>query len=273
MGMAGVAGRLRGSRIVVTGASEGIGRALARLLAAHGARLVLAARDPARLESIVAECHAAGAEAHAVPTDVSDPQACRALVAAATAALGGLDVLVNNAGATMWARVDAVSDLGIFERLMRVNYLGAIWLTHAALPQLKASRGQVVAIASLAGLTGVPERSGYAGSKHAMVGFFESLRIELEPDGVAVTIVAPDFVLTETHRRAAGADGQPLGESPMQEGRIMSAEDCARLVQRAIQGRERLLIGSLRGRFGYRLKPFVPRWLDSIAARAIRRGR
>jgi len=273
MGVHSVSGRLRGSRILLTGASEGIGRALAQDLAARGARLVLAARDPVRLESIAAQCRASGAEAHAVPTDVSDPAACAALVAAAIARLGGLDVLVNNAGATMWARFDAVTDLDIFERLMRVNYLGAVWLTHAALPPLKASRGLVVAVASLAGLTGVPQRSGYAASKHAVVGFFESLRIELESEGVGVTIVAPDFVLSETHRRAAGADGRPLGESPMREGAIMRADECARLVRRAIERRNRLVILSRRGRLGYRLKPFVPRWLDGLAARAIRRGR
>ena len=272
MGVHHVSGRLRGSRILLTGASEGIGRALALQLARRGARLVLAARDAARLESIAAECRAAGAEAHAMPTDVSDPRACASLVDAAGAALGGLDVLVNNAGTTMWARFDAISDLGIFERLMRVNYLAAVWLTHAALPQLKASRGLVVGVASIAGLTGVPERSGYAASKHALVGFLESLRIELEPEGVGVTLVAPDFVLSETHRRAAGADGQPLGESPLREDGIMTAEDCARLVRRAINRRDRLVIATLRGRLGYRLKPFVPRWLDAIAARAIRAG-
>ncbi len=273
MGVHSVSGRLQGSRILLTGASEGIGRALALELARRGARLVLAARDLARLESIAAECRAAGAEAHAVPADIGDPTACATLVSASVGALGGLDVLVNNAGATMWARFDAITDLGIFERLMRVNYLGAIWLTHAALPQLKASRGLVVAIASIAGLTGVPQRSGYAASKHAVIGFFESLRIELEPEGVDVTIVAPDFVLSETHRRAAAADGRPLGASPMREGKIMRADDCARRIRRAIDRRDRLVILSRRGRLGYRLKPFVPRWLDALAARAIRRGR
>jgi NAD(P)-dependent dehydrogenase (short-subunit alcohol dehydrogenase family) len=107
---------------------------------------------------------------------------------------------------------------------MRVNYLGAAWLTRRALPALKASRGRIVAISSLAGLAGVPTRTGYAASKHAMFGFFDSLRIELRPHGVSVTIVAPDFVVSEIHRRAAGPDGRPLGETPMDESRIMSSE-------------------------------------------------
>ena len=96
-------------------------------------------------------------------------------------------------------------------------------MTAAALPYLKASRGLIVAVASIAGLTGVPERTGYAASKHAMVGFFESLRIELTGSGVDVTLVAPDFVVSEIHRRATGPDGRPLGATPMQEARLMSA--------------------------------------------------
>ena len=110
---------------------------------------------------------------------------------------------------------------------MRVNYLGCVWLTHFALPELKRSRGQIVAVASLAGLTGVPTRTGYAASKHALIGFCDSLRIELGGTGVDVTVVAPDFVVSEIHRRSLGPDGQPLGESPMQEARIMTTEECA----------------------------------------------
>jgi short-subunit dehydrogenase len=122
----------------------------------------------------------------------------------------------------------------------------------------------------MAGLTGVPERSAYAATKHAMVGFFDSLRIELEGSGVTVTVVAPDFVRSEIHKRALGPDGRPLGESPMRQDRIMSAEDCARLMVRAIEKRQRLLVTSARGRFGRWLKLIAPRAIDRIAARAIR---
>ena len=119
-----------------------------------------------------------------VPTDLLDPAQCRALIDAAVARFGRIDVLINNAGGTMWARFDALDDLSAYEHLMKLNYLGAVHLTAAALPWLKQSRGRLVAVASVAGLTGVPERSGYAASKHAMVGFFDSLRIELAGSGV-----------------------------------------------------------------------------------------
>lgn len=259
-----------GSRVLITGASEGIGRALALRLAQDGGRLALVARSAERLESIAGDCRKAGGEAIVLAGDVATPGAAARLVAQAVDAFGGLDVLVNNAGITMWSRFDALQDLTVLERLMRVNYLAAAELTAAALPALRDSRGLVVAVASVAGLTGVPERTGYAASKHAMVGFFESLRIELAGSGVDVTIIAPDFVVSEIHRRATGADGRPLGTSPMQEARIMTAERCAALMHRAMLRRQRLLITSWRGRAGRWLRLFAPRLIDAIAARAIR---
>ncbi len=194
-------------------------------------------------------------------------------MAQAVERFGGIDVLVNNAGVTMWARFDAVSDFSVYERLLAVNYLGAVYMTAAALPHLKASRGLIVAVASIAGLTGVPERTGYAASKHAMVGFFESLRIELTGSGVDVTLVAPDFVVSEIHRRATGPDGRPLGATPMQEARLMSAARCAQLIARAMRRRQRLLITSARGRLVRWARLLVPRRVDALAARAIRERR
>ena len=261
---------MKGNRIILTGASEGIGRALALALAARGARVALAARDRERLESLAQQCRAAGGEAIAVPTDVTSEHDLEWLVAETVKTFGGIDVVVHNAGITMWSRFDALKDLSIFERLMEVNYLAPVRLTALALPHLKASRGLIVAVASLAGLTGVPERSAYAGSKHAMVGFFDSLRIELAGSGVDVTVIAPDFVVSEIHKRAIGADGEPLGTSPMQQGKIMTADECAAHIVRGIEKRQRLVLMSARGKFGRWLKLIAPSLIDRIAARAIR---
>jgi short-subunit dehydrogenase len=262
-----------GKTVLITGASEGIGLALAVALAAERPRLVLAARNAARLQEAADACAARGAEVLPVPADVSRPEDCRRLVAAARQRFGRLDALVNNAGITMWSRFEAIDDLGVFERLLAVNLLGAVHTTAAALPDLKATRGLIVAVASLAGLTGVPERTAYAASKHALVGFFESLRIELAGSGVDVTIVAPDFVVSQIHRRAIGPDGAPLGASPMQEAHIMSAEECARLILGAMHRRDRLLITSRRGRLVRWARLMVPALVDRIAARAIRERR
>jgi short-subunit dehydrogenase len=261
---------LAGKRIILTGASEGIGRALALELASRRARLALAARDRDRLESLVQECRLRGGEAIAVPTDIANEQDCDWLVQEAVKSFGGLDVVVHNAGVTMWSRFDALKDFEIFETLLRVNYLGPVHLTAHALPHLKQSKGLIVAVASLAGLTGVPERSGYAASKHAMIGFFDSLRIELAGSGVDVSVIAPDFVVSEIHKRAIGPDGQPLGSSPMQQSKIMTAAECAARIARAIEKRERLVLMSARGKLGRWLKLLAPSLIDRIAERAIR---
>ncbi len=264
---------LQGKTIVLTGASAGIGRALALELAPRRPRLALAARDARRLGEVAALCRAQGAETLVVTTDVSLEADCRRLIAATAERFGGVDVLINNAGIGMIARLDELHDLAIYEQLMRVNYLGCVFLTHAALPHLKASRGRLVVIASLAGLTGVPTRTGYSASKHAVIGFFESLRIELLDTGVSVTIACPDFVVSEIHKRAIGADGKPLGTTPMQEARIMTAEECARHVVRGIEERRRMLVMSARGRLGRWLRLFAPSLIDRIAARAVRDGK
>jgi short-subunit dehydrogenase len=261
---------VQGTRIILTGASEGIGRALALALATKGARLALAARDRERLETLVAECRALGGEARALSTDVTNQQDCEWLVAETIKAFGGIDIVIHNAGVTMWSRFDALQDLSIFERLIEVNYLAPVRITALVLPHLRQSRGLLVAIASLAGLTGVPERSGYAASKHALIGFFDSLRIELRGSGVGVSVIAPDFVRSEIHKRAIGPDGEPLGVSPMVQSKIMSAEDCAARIVLAIERRERLVIMSARGRLGRWLKLLAPSLIDRIAARAIR---
>ncbi|MGZ8458771.1 MAG: SDR family oxidoreductase [Gemmatirosa sp.] len=266
-----------GNVVVLTGASSGIGRALARQLAAQGAWLALAARSRDELEEAVRECLAAGAgvgaRAIAVPTDVSDETECRALIERTVAEYGRVDTLINNAGISMWARFDALRDLEGLERIMRVNYFGAVYCTFHALPHLKRARGRLVGVSSLTGKTGVPTRTGYAASKHAMAGFFDSLRIELADDGVSVTMLYPGFVATGVRRHAVGPDGRPLRESPVQEDAVMTADECARITLRAAARREREVVMTARGKVGQWLRLIAPSLTDRIAARAIARGR
>ncbi len=259
--------------VIVTGASSGIGRELAYQLADQGAWLALAARDVERLDAVAEGCRSRGGRALVVPTDVAEQAACQQLVTRAVEAYGRIDTLINNAGVTMWALFEELSDLSPLERIMQVNYFGSLYCTYYALPHLKQSRGRIVAVSSVTGKAGVPTRSGYAASKHAMVGFFDSLRVELAPHGVSVTIVYPDFVATETRQRAFGPDGRPLGVSPVQEGKVMTAETCARLIVRAAARRKREEILSLRGKVGQWIKLVAPGVIDGIARRAIARGR
>ena len=263
----------RDAVVLVTGGSAGIGEALALRLADRGARLALAARGADALDAVAEACRQRGAEALAVPTDVADEAACRAFVAAAVDRWGRVDVLVNNAGISMWARFDEMDSLEPLRQIMRVNYFGAVYSTHAALPHLKESRGRLVNVSSLTGKTGVPTRTGYAASKHAMAGFFDSLRIELRDTGVTVTTAFPGFVATGVRRHAYGADGAPLGESPVQEDAVMTADDCARIIIDAADRRTREVVMTARGKVGQWVKLVAPGLVDRLAARAIERGR
>lgn len=264
---------MRGNVVIVTGASKGIGAELARQLASRGAALALAARDREALEKVAAECAALGARAEVIVTDVAQQEQCRRLVERTVAAFGRVDTLVNNAGATMWARFEDIGDPSILARIMQVNYLGAVYCTHYALPHLKASRGRLAGIASLTALVGVPTRSGYAASKHAMRGFFDSLRIELAGTGVTVTMVYPGFVSTGIRENATGPDGKPIAVSPVKEGEVMGVGECARIALRAIAERRREVVMTFRGKMGMFLKLVAPGAVDRIARRAIEKGR
>ncbi len=261
-----------GKVIVLTGASQGIGKAVALALAPQGPILVLAARDETALGTVESACQALGAKTFVFRTDVTDEAQCRDLIRRTVETAGGIDVLIHNAGGGMNARFDEMTDVSVFEKLMRLNYLGPMYLTHEALPHLKKSRGRIVVVSSVAGLTGVPLRTAYSGSKHAVFGLFESLRIELADSGVTVTMIAPDFVQSQIHVRAFGPDGNPVGDSTIAERVAMPADECAALIVGAMERRQRLLITSLRGKLGRFVRILAPRLIDSIAARAIRRG-
>jgi short-subunit dehydrogenase len=262
-----------GKVVVVTGASQGIGKALCLELATQRPRLVLAARDVAALEAVAADCRARGAETLVVSTDVGEEASCRALVERAVERFSGVDVLVNNAGMGMLARFEDVTDLSLYERLMRVNYLGSVYPTFYSLPHLRRSRGQIVAVSSLAGLNGVPMRTAYAATKHAQMGFFDSLRVELRGTGVSVTVIAPYFVQSEIRTRSPGPDGRTVEASSVKEAEIMSARECASLTVRAMERRQRMLVMSFKGKIGRWAKLVAPGLVDRMAAESVRRGK
>ncbi|MGE0605817.1 MAG: SDR family oxidoreductase [Pirellulales bacterium] len=258
--------------VVVTGASSGIGRALCLELASQRPKLVLAARDNAALEEVSQACQRLGAETLIVPTDVAQPDDCRRLMEAAAERFNGIDTLVNNAGIAAWARFAEVDDLGIFDRVMRVNYLGTVYCTHFALPHLRQSRGRLVIVASVAGLVSSPMYSAYAPTKAALFSFADALRIELlQENGCAtVTVLAPDFVRSGIHQRAFDSHGQALGQTPWDESRFMTSEDCAKRMVRAMASRKRQAVLSWRGRQAPFAKAYVPWLLDRIVARVTR---
>jgi short-subunit dehydrogenase len=261
-------------RYLITGASDGIGAELAKQLAAQGARLALAARSLEGLEKVASQCRDIGAEkVLVIPTDVSNEDQCRRLVAQTIDTFDGLDCLVNNAGISMHGRFAQLSDCSSYERLFRVNVMGAIWCTHAALSALKASKGQVVAVSSLAGKTGVPGRTTYCTSKFAMDGFYQALRVELEEeDGVNILTVFPGVVNTNIRYHGLNAKGDQAGVSALKEDGAMSVEECVRQMIRAMDKRQRELIMTPKARIGLMLKGFFPELVDKMARNAVKPG-
>lgn len=261
----------RGLVVLITGASSGIGAELARQFARAGARVALAARNISALESVAAACTEAGAQALVIAGDVSIEDDCKLIVERTVAHFGRLDILINNAGLGSSASFETITDFSIFDTLMRVNYLGSVWCTAYALPHLRASKGRIVAISSLTGLAGVPRRTAYAATKHAMAGFFDSLRIELEGTGVTVTVIYPGFVFSDINRNALSADGTPYGDRAYKRkpGETMPVEQCAELILKATLHRDRDMVMTWRGKVGRVLKLISPRLVDAIARRAI----
>lgn len=256
---------------LITGASTGIGEAIACAYASRGQRVALASRDEASLARVAERCTRAGGEALVVPTDVTSENACKRMVERTVERFGGVDVLVCNAGISMWARFDEITDLSLFDRIMRVNYLGTVYSAYFALPHLKRAKGLLVGVSSLTGKTGVPTRSAYAASKHAMQGFLDSLRIELRGTGVDVTVISPGFVKTGIRERVLGPDGKPTGASPRDESKdTMSLSECTDICVRAIDRRTREVVMTPKARFGLLLKAVAPGLVDDMAARAIR---
>lgn len=258
--------------VIITGASDGIGAEMARQLSRRDKdriALVLAARGAEKLERVAAECRAQGALVLAQRTDVSVEADCKALIEAAVARFGRLDTLVNNAGMSAHALLEEVADLAWYEQLMRINLWGSAWCTQAALPHLKASKGRIVAVSSLAGLIGVPGRTAYCATKFAMTGFFEALRVELGGQGVSVTIAYPGVVATEIRYRGFDAKGQPAGKSGLDESGAMSVEECARLIIEGMDRRRRDILMSARGKLGRWLKLLAPQRMDAMALAAL----
>ncbi len=258
-------------RILITGASSGIGEELALQLAQGGAKLALAARRTERLQQVADKCRERGGEAVVIQADVSEEAQCARMVAEAVAQLGGLDVLIVNAGVSMYARFEEITDVTVFERLMRVNYLGAVWSTFHALPHIKASRGAIVAVSSLTGKAGVPTRTAYAASKHAMHGFYDSLRAELHDSGVQITLVCPGFVDTEVRQHALGGNGNAITDNPVDESKSMTAAECARITLDAVRAGKREEVMTLLGKVGVYVRPFAPGLIDAVARRKVRR--
>jgi short-subunit dehydrogenase len=255
-----------GQVVIVTGASAGIGKALALQLAAQGAKVVIAARRTERLEQVAAECRTHGGEVLVVPTDVSDEAQCKNLVEQTLVTFGQLDILINDAGMAASALFDEFPDLRLFRHTLDINFYGAVYCTYYALPYLKQTRGRIVAISSLGGKAALPYNTPYCASKYALHGFYDALRMELKQQGVSITMICPSWVMTEFHEAQMDKNGVPRGERgrAIYTRNMMTAGRCAEITLRAAYKRRReVLMGP--GALAVWLKVIAPRFLDWLA--------
>ena len=261
--------------IVITGASDGIGAEVARqLAAAHKADvgLVLAARNLDALQAVAAQCESWGAQTLCVRTDVGVRGDCTALIAQAVEQFGRIDALINNAGVSAQALFEEVTadKLSWYEDVMRVNFWGSVWSTHAALPHVIAAKGSIVAVSSLAGIVGVPGRTAYSASKFAQAGFFEALRAEMKTHGVSVTTAYPGVVLTQIRQHGLNAQGEALGSSGLREEGAMTVQECAQLIIDGMNGRQREVVMTGKGKLGRWLKLIAPGLVEKMALNAVK---
>ncbi len=247
-----------GQTVVITGAAGGLGRALALRFAAAGARIVALDRDAAALEALAFP----EGKAHLrLPCDVTREEDCLRAIAQARQALGGIDLLINNAGITHRSAF-AQTRSEVIRRVMEVNYFGAVHCTHAALADLVERRGMIIAISSVAGFAPLIARTGYAASKHALHGFFDSLRSEVEPLGVKVLLVCPSFIETGIEKNALAGDGAAARHAQEIVGKRATPEVMADKILLAAQRGERLLLPDRISYLSWWVSRLMPRFYE-----------
>ncbi len=254
---------MKGKVVVITGASSGIGKALAYEFAKHGAKVVIGARNKEKLSQISEDINRQGGESVFYVTDVTIENDCKNLILTARQKFGKIDVLINNAGISMRALFKD-ADLSVIKRLMDVNFWGSVLCTKSALPYLLETKGSVVAVSSVAGIKGLPGRTGYSASKFALHGFMESLRIENLKTGLHVMMAYPGFTASNIRNTALVADGSQQGKSPLEEGKIMPAEEVAAYIYKAVKKRKTSLVLTTEGKMTVFLSKFFTKWLDKL---------
>ncbi|WP_210521085.1 SDR family oxidoreductase [Hymenobacter terricola] len=253
--------------VLITGGTSGIGRACALAFGRVGYQVAFTGRDEAKLADTAQALTAAGITNLAVRADVGDEAAAERAVREAVARFGGLDVLINNAGISMRARFQD-AELEVIKRLMQTNFFGTVFTTKFALPHLLKSKGSIVGISSIAGYRGLPGRTGYSASKFAMNGFLEALRTELLDQGVNVLTAAPGFTASNIRQTALAADGTSQGESPRDEGAMMTSETVADALLNAVRQRRRTLVLTGQGKFVVFMNKWLPGLMDRLVLRS-----
>ena len=250
--------------VIITGGSSGIGKALAEEFGRHGSKVLITGRNADELQKTVDELKSRNINIAGFRSDVSKEEDNKAMAAEAIRLFGKIDILINNAGISMRAAFDEV-DMEVVKKVMDINFYGVLYATKYCLPEIKKNKGSVVGISSIAGYRGLPGRTGYSASKFALNGFLEVLRTELLKTGVHVLTACPGFTSSNIRKRSLTKDGTSQGESPRNEDKMMTAEECARHIYNATVKRKRTLILTSQGK----LAVFLNKWLPSVADKMV----
>ncbi|HEX2533247.1 MAG TPA: SDR family oxidoreductase [Chitinophagaceae bacterium] len=247
--------------VAITGGSDGIGKALVDLALSLGAKVATCGRSHDKLYQLQSEYPSY--PLHTVVADVSNENDCRHFIESSVKVFGGIDILINNAGISMRALLRDVST-DVLRRVMDINFFGSVYCTKYALSSITERKGTIVGVSSIAGYRGLPGRSAYSASKFALNGWLESVRTELLDSGVHVMWVCPGFTTSNIRNAALNQSGQAHGETPMDEGRMMSAEECARHILHAVRKRKRSLVLTFTGKRTVFMNKFFPAWADRL---------
>ena len=247
--------------VVVTGGTDGIGKALVQTLLEMGAKVATCGRNHDKLYHLQSEYPSY--PLHPIVADVSNENDCRHFIESTIKIFGGIDVLINNAGISMRALLKD-SSVEVIKKVMEVNFFGALYCTKFALSSLIERKGTIVGVSSIAGYRGLPGRSGYSASKFALQGWLESIRTELAGDGVHVMWVCPGFTASNIRQAALTQDGSEQGESPMDEEKMMPAEEVAKHILKAIKNKKRTLVLTFTGKQTIFMNKFFPGLADKL---------
>lgn len=247
--------------VVVTGGTDGIGRALVDALINHGAKVATCSRHHDKLYKLQSEYPSAFL--HTMVADVSNENDCRRFMETTVKSFGGIDILINNAGVSMRALLKETTP-DVIKKVMDINFYGTVYCTKYALDSIIARKGTIVGVSSIAGYRGLPGRSGYSASKFAVQGWLEAIKTELMGEGVHVMWVCPGFTTSNIRNTALNKDGGSQGESPMDESKMMSAEECARHILTAVSRKKRTLVLTFTGKRTVFMQKFFPKMADNF---------
>ena len=254
---------MKGKAVIITGGSSGIGKALGEVFGRQGSKVLITGRNKAELDEAVQELLRKGIDVAGCQADVSIEADNQRMASEAIRLFGKIDILINNAGITMRSLFEEV-DLDVVKKVMDINFYGVLYATKCCLPEIIKNKGSVIGISSVAGYRGLPGRTGYSASKFALNGFLEVLRTEMLKKDVHVLTACPGFTTSNIRKRSLTKDGSLQGDSPRDENKMMSAEDCAQHIYEATVKRKNIIVLTVEGKFTVLLNKWFPGLMDRI---------